>query len=355
MIESAVSLGNDACDREAREPRTGLALAGLLALLMATTVVALAVGKFQVGPVEVLQVLVHRLTGIGRFEPGRLRILENVILSIRLPRIAAAALVGAALSVAGATYQSVLVNPMVSPKILGVTQGASFGAAIGIVYFGSWQAVQISAFLGGVSAMAIAVGLAALFRMGVLMLVLSGIVSGALFYGLLAIVQYLADPSTQLPALIYWMLGNLSLVDRLTVTRVAVPILLAMVALLALSQHMDILGMGDEEARALGVNVNAVRLAAIACATLASSLTVVVAGALDWVGIIVPHIARLCVGPGNRKLLPASALLGASYVTALDAISRSLFEVEIPIGILTALVGVPFFALVLGRARKGWK
>jgi len=335
--------------------RSGYALCGLVAVLLTTTVVGLGVGKFSVGPWEVIQVVVHRLTGLGRIEPERLRVLENVVLAIRLPRVVAASLVGAALSVAGATYQSVLVNPMVSPKILGVTQGASFGAALALVFFGTWQSVQISAFLGGMAAVGVAVGLAALFRMGVLMLVLSGIVSGALFYALLAIMQYVADPSTQLPALVYWMLGNLSLVDRDTVTRVAPFMALAIVVLFALAQQMDALGMGDDEARTLGVHATLVRVLAIGCATLASSLTVVVAGALDWVGIIVPHIARMCVGPSNRKLLPASALLGASYVTSLDAISRTAFDVEIPIGILTALMGVPFFVVVLGRARKAWR
>jgi iron complex transport system permease protein len=281
--------------------------------------------------------------------------LHNLLVEIRMPRILAAAMIGAALSASGAAYQAMFVNPLVSPGVLGVLGGAAFGAVLGMLLGSSWLGVQTLTFIFGFAAMGVAVGVARIYRINTtIMLVLGGVISGAFFTSLVSIVKYAADPYNQLPAIVYWLMGNLSLVDRATATKAGIPICIGITGLVMSGRHLNALSMGDEEARALGVNVNRVRLVVIVCATLVSALTVVIAGAIGWVGLIIPHIARMITGPDNETLLPASALLGAAYLVVVDDISRLAFSSEIPIGILTALVGIPFFALVLKNTRKGW-
>jgi len=284
-----------------------------------------------------------------------MELLRNLLFEIRLPRILAAALIGASLAVSGAAYQAMFVNPLVSPGLLGVLAGASCGAALGMVAFRSWYAVQCITFLGGVAAVGVAVGLARIYRTGgTIMLVLGGVISGALFSALLSLVKYLADPYNQLPAIVYWLMGNLSLADRTTVLQASLPVGAGLALLLLSARHLNVLSMGDEEAAALGINVRRVRLVVIGAATMISALTVVIAGAVGWVGLIIPHIARMLTGPDNTTLLPVSALMGAGYLIAVDDLARLAFTFELPIGIVTALVGIPFFVLVLGNSRKGW-
>jgi iron complex transport system permease protein len=187
------------------------------------------------------------------------------------------------------------------------------------------------------------------------MLILGGIVSGALFTALLSVIKYLADPYEQLPALVFWLMGGLSAVDRLTVATVCLPMICGILLILVLGGYLNVLSMGDEEARALGVRVSGLRLLFICLATVISALTVVLGGVVGWVGLLIPHIARMLVGPDNRILLPAAALIGAAYLLVADDAARLLFPVEIPIGILTSLVGIPFFAFILARTRKGWR
>lgn len=325
-----------------------------LALTM-VILVSLSLGKYPLSMGEILGFFQYRLYGGGTLDGERLRLLENIIIGIRLPRILAAAMIGAALSVSGSAFQAMFINPLVSPSLLGVLAGASFGAALGMVYFKSWVAVQLATFLGGFAAVGIAVGIARIYRVNSnIMLVLGGIISGALFTSLLSMVKYLADPSNQLPAIVYWLMGNMAMADRTMVIRGGVPICAGILVLILMGRHLNVLSMGDEEARALGVNVTLVRLTVITCATLISTLTVVIAGIIGWVGLIIPHITRMITGPDNETLVPTSALLGAAYLVVVDDISRLMFSYEIPIGIVTALVGIPFFALVLGNARKGW-
>ena len=214
---------------------------------------------------------------------------------------------------------------------------------------------QIATLVGGLVAVLISVAIARIYRINTtIMLVLGGIISGALFSSLLSLVKYLADPYNQLPTIVNWMMGSLTLSDRATVIRASIPICIGIAVLLLCSRHLNVLSMGDEEARALGVNVNRVRLIVILCATVVSALTVVIAGTISWVGLIVPHFTRMITGPDNRKLIPATVLIGAAYLIVVDDISRLAFSFEIPIGIVTALVGIPCFAFVLRNARKGW-
>ncbi len=326
----------------------------LLLLLFVTALVSLTLGKYPLGLGEICNYF-STACGFGSPDGERSIILKNILVDIRLPRIIAAVLIGAALSVSGAAFQSMFINPLVSPSLLGVLSGASFGAALGMTFSGSWLTVQASAFFFGFLAVLISVGVAGLYRGDrLLMLLLGGIISGALFTSLLSIVKFLADPYNQLPAIVYWLMGGLSMVDQQTLLVASIPMGIGIAAMIILSPYLNILSMGDDEAKSLGVNTGLVRMTMIFFATLISALTVVLGGMIAWVGLIIPHLARMLVGPDNRVLIPVGALIGAIYLVAVDDISRLLFSVEIPLGILTSLVGIPFFALVLKNARKGW-
>lgn len=322
--------------------------------LGAAILLALTLGRYPL-PLSELGHFLLAVAGLETLPAERFALLHNLIVNIRLPRVLAAALVGAALAVSGAAYQAVFRNPLVSPGLLGVLAGASFGAALGLLGSGHWLSVQVLAFAMGLAAVGIGLGVANLFGQASLVtLVLGGIISGALFSSLLSIVKYVADPYNQLPAIVYWLMGSLALADLKQVGWLSLPMLSGMAVLLGLGRALDALAMGDDEARSLGVPVAAVRYGVIAAATLVSALTVCLAGMIGWVGLIIPHIARLLVGPGNSRLLPVSSCLGGMFLLAADALARTVATTEIPVGIVTELLGIPAFVLVLKRARRGW-
>ncbi|WP_373073043.1 FecCD family ABC transporter permease [Sulfurimonas sp.] len=289
-------------------------------------------------------------------ESYNIELIHNIIAEIRLPRILLAILIGAALATSGAVFQAMFVNPLVSPGILGVLAGASFGAACGMLISENWFIVQIMAFVFGFIAVgfAVFVGSMVTSSRSTVMLVLGGVISGSLFTSLLSIVKYVADPYSTLPAIVYWLMGSLSMAQINEVLLVAIPILLSIAGMIFMSKYFDLLSLGDEEAKALGVNVKLVRIVAIILATLASSLAVVMAGIIGWVGLIIPHIIRMAIGPAHRLLIPLSAIIGGAFLLAADAISRLALSVEIPIGILTSLIGIPIFIIVLKNARAAW-
>ena len=284
------------------------------------------------------------------------QLIDNIITEIRLPRILLAMLIGAALATSGAVFQAMFVNPLVSPGILGVLAGASFGAALGMLLSEQWFVVQLLAFVFGFVAVAFAllIGSMVSSSRSTVLLVLGGVISGSLFTSLLSIIKYTADPYSTLPAIVYWLMGSLSMAQYDEVMLITVPIALSIVGMIFMSKYFDILSLGDEEAKALGVDVKKVRILAILLATLASSLAVVMAGIIGWVGLIIPHIIRMAFGPSHRLLLPLSAILGAVFLLLADAISRLALSVEIPIGILTSLIGIPIFIVVLKNARAAW-
>jgi len=322
--------------------------------LVAIVVFALTLGRYPIGLVDVASRL-GAAFGWTTLDPDRLALLDRVIVEIRLPRIAAAVLVGAAIASSGSAFQAVFRNPLVSPGILGVLGGASFGAALGILLFGDWLLVQICAFAMGLVAVAVGAFLARLFGDGsMLALVLGGMISGAFFASALAIVKYVADPYEQLPAIVYWMMGSLGGVNWTQIDLAAGPILVGIAVLAVSGRALDALSMGDDEARALGVPVGLVRCLVIVAATLISALSVSLAGMIGWLGLVVPHVTRLLLGPANTRLVPASALIGAIFLVGADCLARTITQAEIPIGILTELLGIPIFVIVLGRARKGW-
>ncbi len=331
-------------------------LPALLALLLLGAVlVSLSLGKYPISLREIVLFMRQQLLGWPGMTPERYELLRNILWEIRAPRIAAAVLIGAALSTSGAAFQSMFINPLVSPGLLGVLPGASCGAALGMLLSRGWFGVQLCCFGGGLLAVGIALGIARLYRGDrLLMLILGGIISGSLFTSVLSIVKYLADPYDQLPAIVYWLMGGLSMADSTTTLAVSIPILLGLGGLMFMARYLNVLSMGDEEAASLGVNVRLIRAWLIIFATVISALTVVVGGLIGWVGLIIPHIGRMLVGPDNRKLLPVCALLGGLYLVVVDDVSRLLLNVEIPLGIITALIGIPFFILVLKNAKKGW-
>lgn len=327
----------------------------ILALLLAASIVfAFSIGRYPIGIRDLFEYAAASF-GFLQMDDDRYKLLSNLIVDIRTPRIMAAVLIGASLATAGAAYQAVFRNPLVSPGLLGVLSGASFGAAIGIVLSGNWIVVQGLALACGILAVLFALAIANLFgNPSLVMLVLGGVISGSFFAALLSLVKYAADPTNELPTIVYWLMGNLGSARMDQLGWAAIPVLTGTMVMTALGPALDAMSMGDDEAHTLGVPVAVVRYAVIAIATMISAVSVSMVGIIGWIGLIVPHIARLLIGPLNASLIPASALLGAAFLVSADILSRSLYGIEIPIGIVTELLGIPIFILVLSRARRGW-
>jgi len=328
-----------------------IALGGAVLLAIA---VALTLGRYPITLADIGR-FVFASAGLAPQPREQYDLLFNIIVEIRLPRVVAACLVGAALASSGAAYQAVFRNPLVSPDILGVLGGASLGAALGLFFGGSWIVVEVLAFVMGLCAAGLSIVIANLFgSASIIMLVLGGLISSALFAALLSIVKYLADPYNQLPQIIYWLMGSFANAN-LNQLAVLAPIMISGIIVLGLlGRALDALSMGDDEAQALGVPVTLVRYSVIFAATLISAMTVSIAGMIGWIGLFIPHFARLLMGPSNVGLVAASAAFGAIFLLAADALARSIGAVEIPIGIITELLGIPAFLLVLSRARKSW-
>ncbi len=280
---------------------------------------------------------------------------KTVVNEIRLPRVLTALLCGAALAVSGAAYQSMFMNPLVSPALLGVLAGAAFGASLGMLISKSLLVAQLSAFGFGIVAVGSAILLAGFFPGNrLIMLIMGGVISSSLFTSMLSVVKFVADTHNELPAIVYWLMGGFSAVSSSAAIMVLPFIVVGIIMIIALSGYMNVLSMGDEEAASLGVNVRRIRTVLILITTLISSLTVALGGMIGWVGLMIPHIARMVCGPDNRQLIPLSALIGAIYLLIVDNICRTAFAGEIPIGIMTSLMGVPFFILVLSRTKSRW-
>lgn len=281
----------------------------------------------------------------------------QIVWQIRAPRIAAALLVGAALAAAGSAYQGMFRNPLVSPDILGVSAGAAAGAVLGIFLTQNPFAIQLAAFAGGIAAVGLAYAIASAARGHdpALALVLSGVVIGSLLGAVVALVKTLADPLNQLPPITFWLLGGLSAVAPRDLG-LAAPLILAGLAPLALLRwRMNLLALPEEEARALGVPVGTLRLAVVSAATLMTAAAVAISGIVGWVGLLIPHAARLLAGPEFSRLLPLAMLLGAAFLLAVDTLCRTIAPIELPPGVLTALVGTPAFLVLLLRTRRTWQ
>ncbi len=334
--------------------RTDIIMAALFATLVVAFLLSFMIGRYAISVPELLNVFLSKIFG---YPTAWSDTIETVIFQVRIPRILAAMLVGSALSVSGATYQGLFKNPMVSPDILGASAGAGFGASFGILLSLGIVGIQISSFLSGLCAVALTFIISMLIGKGnntVLILVLTGMVVSTLFSSFISMTKYLADPYSKLPAITFWLMGGLSGISMTDIKIIIVPILIGTVPLVLLRWKLNVLSFGDEEAKALGIDTSKLRLIFIICSTLLTAASVSICGMIGWIGLIIPHLARMLVGPNYKVLLPASFLIGSTFLLLVDDIARSVFPLEIPLGILTSLIGAPFFIYLLLKGRKGW-
>ena len=334
--------------------RAWVAAAIMFAALAGLVLVAFSVGRFPVAAGDLASVLWAGLTGR---EHGLDPTIETVVLKIRGPRVAAALLIGAALAAAGAAYQNMFRNPLVSPDILGVSAGAAVGAVLGIFLSLNMIMIQSLAFAFGLGAVGLVYVTANAVRGHdpLLVLVLAGVVVGSLLGACVALMKYLADPYNQLPAITFWLLGSLASASPEDVWSALPLMLLGLVPMWLLRWRINLLALEDEEARALGVETGRIRFIVIAAATLMTSAAVAISGVIGWIGLIIPHFARMLVGPDFSRLLPVSVLLGAAFLLGVDTLARTVARIEIPLGVLTAFVGTPLFLWQLAAARRGWQ
>lgn len=327
-----------------------LTFACMFAALAVSMVFALGAGRFEVSAGRVIDLLVTSLAH-GFAVPEELD--ARIVLLVRLPRLLMAALCGAGLAVGGAALQGVFRNPLVSPQILGISQGAAFGGALMILLGFSGVVLLGAAFVFGLAAL-LFVGLLARIngRTEILTVILSGMIIGALFAALVSILQFVADPNSSLPAIVYWLMGSFSTAtwERLWLAVPGLGIGLLLVGFLR--YRLNLLALDDTEARSLGVNPERERWYIFAAIALMTGTTVAVAGVIGWIGLVVPHAARILVGEDHRRLLPAAGLLGAAYLVFIDTLARTATAAEIPLGVLTALIGAPVFAVLLRRHFK---
>ena len=319
-----------------------IACAGLVVLVAWS----FSVGRFPVSISDVWRALWAGLTG---GESGLAANVQAVVTQVRAPRVAGAIAVGAALAAAGAAYQGLFKNPLVSPDILGVTAGCALGAGIAILLSLPIGAIQALAFVGGLLAVGLVVAVSTWVggRDPLLTLVLTGVVVGSLFGAGIALVKYVSDPYNQLPAITFWLLGSFTGALPRDLPATLAPNAVGLVPLILLRGRLDVLSLSEDEARSLGVNVTVVRLTVIVCATLITASAVALAGTIGWVGLVIPHAARLLVGAPFARVLPLSLLLGAAFMLAVDTICRTAFGTEVPPGVVTAFVGTPVFIALL--------
>lgn len=329
----------------------------LVLSLLIISFISLLLGQYAISLHDFLTVFKMKFLGyLPASNMEKYTLIQSILFDIRLPRILAAILIGASYAVAGASYQAMFINPLVSPGILGVLSGSAFGAALGISFFDSWIVTQFFSFTFGILAVFFAVFIAYIYKEKgnkTLILILGGIISGSFFSTLLSIVKYTADPYNKLPSIVYWLMGSLASVEMDEIYVYALPMILGISGLFLLSKYLNVLSFGEEEARSLGVNIKLIRSLVVFFATLISALSVVIGGMIGWIGLIIPHFTRLLVGPNNVILLPLTALSGAIFLVVIDDFARLLMEIEIPIGILTSLVGIPIFVFALKNSKKG--
>ncbi len=339
------------CNLMTRRFLPGLLIAlGVLALGL---LVAFTVGRYPVTLAELIEVLVSRLMGRAAAVPPAV---ENVVLLVRGPRVVAAVLVGGALAVAGTAFQGLFRNPLVSPDILGASSGAALGAVLGIYFSLGVIGIEGLAFAGGLVAVAAVYVIGSLLhsRDPILVLVLTGVVVGALLGAGVGLVKYLADPYNQLPAMTFWLLGSLAATTVADLLPLTGPVAVGTIVLIALRWRLNVMSLPEDEARALGLATGPFRIAIVAAATLVTSASVATSGIIGWVGLVVPHLARALVGPDFPRLIPTAALLGGGYLLFIDTLARTAAPVEIPLGILTAVIGTPFFIWLLAGMQRNW-
>ncbi len=314
--------------------------------------ISFLIGRYPVSLNEVIMVLASKLSLINSTVSPTL---NTIIFDIRLPRIVAAMMIGASLSIAGASFQGLFQNPLVSPDKLGVSAGAGFGASLAILFSASVFMIQFSAFLWGLIAVGLTYFLGKSFKgTSMLTLVLCGIAIASLFSALLSLIKYVADPYGQLQTIVFWLMGSLASVTNTDVIIMGIPIFIGTLILLLVRWRLNVLSMGEEEAQTLGINTKRLQAIIIICCTVVTASAVSICGIIGWIGLVIPHVARMIVGPDHKILLPASIILGAFFLLLIDNVARTITTTEIPLGILTAIIGAPFFLYLLMKSKEVW-
>ena len=324
-------------------------------ILIAVFIFSLFLGRYWVSPGEIVEKLIQLLG--GQIDSDTIDSSWRVFYYIRLPRVILVMAVGVALSTTGAVYQSVFHNPLVSPNILGVSAGAGFGVALGmLITEGSLILIYGLSFLFGILAVAATYFISSLSQgQKVMKMVLAGIVVSSLFNALLSILKYLADPMDQLPGIVFWLMGGFHRAGWREVKLVVPFILIGIIVIYILRWYLNVISMGDEEAISMGVNVRMIRTILISLSTLMVAASVATTGQITWIGLVIPHIARFLVGSDHKVMIPETMVLGPAFLLLMDNLARTLTTAEIPISIITAFVGAPFFAyLLITRSESGW-
>lgn len=331
----------------------GLKILLLAAALTAAFFWSFFVGRYALTMGQVVDILRSKFMDVPKYWEDAM---ETIVIKIRFPRIVAAIFVGGALSVSGASYQTMFKNPMVSPDLLGVSAGASFGAALVMLRSGPWWQVQASAALFGLLAVGGAYLIGSLLgKRNITVLVLAGIVMSSLFQSLVSIVKTLADTDDALPSITFWLMGSLSKADN-TDIRLLVPMVLVCLLVLFLFRHqIDTMAAGEAEAATMGVNVGRTKALVVLCSTVMTVVSVSICGIVGWVGLVVPHIARSLVGASYGRLTGASFLIGGLFLLLVDNMIRGTMAVDLPLGVMTALIGTPVFVALLAKSGKEWR
>ncbi len=326
----------------------------LIMFLIGLIIVSLMLGRYNLSYKEMIDAVINKF-----MIKENAAIAETILFNVRGPRIFTAVLVGGTLSIAGASYQSMFKNPMVSPDLLGVTSGAGFGAALALLLDLSFWSVQIFAFSFGVLAVFVTLTIGKVVSKGssgkIIILILSGMIVGTLFKSFISITKYLADPNDSLPEITFWLMGSFSSVDSNDFLKLCIPVIIGVVPMILLRWKLNVMTFGEEEAKSLGIETEKIRILIIIASTIATSACISICGIIGWVGLIIPHITRMIVGPNNNYLIPTSLVIGGIYLLIVDNISRAVFPIEIPLGILTSIIGAPFFLYLLLKARRSWE
>lgn len=324
----------------------------MLGFLIFVFLISFTIGRYPVSITTLLKVFLSKVFPIDK---TWIDTIETIIFRVRLPRILATMLVGASLSLSGAVYQGMFKNPLVSPDILGVSAGAAFGAALAIFLSFNTMGIQISAFLFGILGVLLVYLLSMKVREDPLIsLVIIGILIGSIFTSFTSLIKYIADTEDKLPTITFWLMGSLSGLLPRDVKRVFLPILLGMVPLYLLRWKLNVLSLDEDEAKTLGLDTGKIRIIVIICSTLMTAASVSISGIIGWIGLVIPHLGRRLVGADYKILVPTTLLLGSTYLLIIDNMARALTSVELPLGILTSLIGAPFFIFLLIKKGRSW-
>lgn len=318
-------------------------------VLIITTIFSLSTGRYKISFSNVIKILGSSIFNI---ENSQEVMSQGVVLNLRLPRVLGAILIGSSLALSGACYQGVFKNQLVSPDLLGVSSGATVGAAIAILLGVNSALIQISAFLGGIVAVLLTMLIPKLLNnTSSMLLVLSGIIVSGVMGSIIGIIKFLADPDKELAEIVYWQMGSLEKINMGDILGILPIVLIASLILFSLTWRINILTLGDKEAQLLGMNVKLIRTVVIICATMLTASSVSISGTIGWIGLVIPHLARILVGPDNVKVFPISSMLGAIFLLLIDTLARGLTSAELPLSILTGLIGAPFYFWILTRQK----